>query len=183
MKIAITGGIAEGKSTVLEVLRSEGLRVLSADEIVRQLWSERSTLDSLSQLLSLENPTKGDVTRAIVESNTARQVVNHLFHPLVHQRIMESDADAIEIPLLIETCMQSTVDQIWVVTCGSEEQLRRLSSRVGEAQAQKMIRLQLPTRAKIPFADEVLRTNRPLRDVHTAIRQALARLRQTRSEI
>ncbi len=75
MKIAITGGIAEGKSTVLEVLRSEGLRVLSADEIVRQLWSERSTLDSLSQLLSLENPTKGDVTRAIVESNTARQVV------------------------------------------------------------------------------------------------------------
>lgn len=183
MKIAITGGIAEGKSTVLEVLRSEGLRVLSADEIVRQLWSEPSTLDSLSQLLSLESPTKGDVTRAIVESKNLRQAVNHFFHPLVHQRIMESDADAIEIPLLIETCKQSSVDLIWVVTCGSEEQLRRLSDRVGEARATEMMRLQLPTRAKIPFADEVLRTNRPLRDVHTAIRQALARLRQTRSEI
>ena len=178
--IAITGGIAEGKSTVLEVLRKEGLRVLSADQIVRELWNEPATIAEIGDILRLNEPTKEAVTERIVKSQDLRHKVNLFFHPLVHLRIVESKADAIEIPLLIETCGQGAYESIWVLTCGREEQLRRLADRVGRARAYELIDLQLPTRAKIPFADEVLRTNGSLADVHTATCHALERFRQIR---
>ncbi|MBL8060416.1 MAG: dephospho-CoA kinase [Chthonomonas sp.] len=178
--IAITGGIAEGKSTVLEVLRKEGLRVLSADEVVKEIWQDSAILGALGELLGLPEPNKEAVTKKIVESESARHEVNRFFHPRVHRKIVNSDAEAAEIPLLFETCTQGSYSSIWVVTCGQEEQLKRLSARVGRERAEQLLDLQLPTRAKIPFADEVLRTNGTLADVHTATCHALERFRQNR---
>lgn len=81
-----------------------------------------------------------------------------------------------EIPLLIEACLQGGFDRVWVVTCGADEQRRRLVERLGgEAGAEALLGSQLPTRAKIPFADVVIRTNQPewsvKRDVALAARQ------------
>lgn len=173
--IAITGGIAEGKSTVLEVLRKEGLCVLSADEVVHNLWQEPETLAELGKVFDLAEPTKEAITLKILGDSEERHRLNAFFHPLVHARILASGADAAEIPLLIEVCMQGAFERIWVVTCGREEQLRRLSMRVGEERARELIALQLPTRVKKCFADEVVRTIGTLEHVHTATRIALNR--------
>ena len=182
LPLAITGGIAEGKSTVLEVLRKEGLRVLSADDLVADLWQDAEVLSMLAEILDLNGTiTKELVRAAIVDSPGARKKVNLLFHPLVFDRMMESRADAVEVPLLIETCLQGSFERIWVVTCGSEVQLGRLSGRVGVEQAYKLLRLQLPTRVKMSFSDEVIRTNGSMEDVHTATLRALERHRRRES--
>ncbi len=97
--------------------------------------------------------------------------MNRILHPILLQRMLEANADFIEVPLLIETCIQGLFDEVWVVSCDPDEQLRRLSLRVGMPEALKLIRSQLPTSAKLPFADFIVRTNEPETSVFALVRQ------------
>jgi dephospho-CoA kinase len=62
-----------------------------------------------------------------------------------------------------------------VVTCGPEAQFERLSERLDPEQARNILATQVPTRAKLPFADEVIRTNLPMDRVQEQIIEALHR--------
>jgi len=181
--LAITGGIAEGKSTVLEVLRQEGLSVLSADAIVQDLWQRPAVLSAVAGAVGLPGtPTRDDVRRAISGSSELRRRVNGIFHPLVWHEIEQSRAEAVEVPLFIETCLHPLFEKVWVVTCGAKIQQDRLLLRTDPAGAAALLRLQLPTRVKIPFADELIRTNTSFMDVHTQTRMALSRHRKSQSQ-
>ena len=178
LPLAVTGGIAEGKSTVLEVLRLEGLHVVSADAVVGELWQSEEVLSALAELFEMEGlPTKASVLAAIAENADQRRQLQSFMHPLVWDQIKASQADAVEMPLLYEACLSRFFGRVWVVTCGPEIQKQRLTERVGEALATKILATQLPTRVKCAFADEVVRTNWSLEAVHTQTRSALQRHR------
>jgi dephospho-CoA kinase len=88
----------------------------------------------------------------------------------------ESSAMVHEVPLLIEACLYGCYDVVWVVSCGHEEQRRRLALRLGsEEAAEAFLQTQLPTRAKLAFADLVIRSDRPLRAMREAVAEGLAR--------
>jgi dephospho-CoA kinase len=75
-----------------------------------------------------------------------------------------------EVPLLIETATQGKFDEVWVVCAGKDLQLGRLKERLGsQEQAEEMLATQIPTEAKLAFADRVVRTNEPLEAVRIAI--------------
>ena len=98
----------------------------------------------------------------------------------MHSRIMDaidaSGAEFVEVPLLIETCQQGRFDEVWVVTCGADEQRKRLMQRYGESvRVDEILATQLPTEAKIPFADVVIRTNCEPEAVSRSVSKALAR--------
>jgi dephospho-CoA kinase len=63
------------------------------------------------------------------------------------------------------------------VTCGPHQQRKRLMKRYGDAaHVDRMLATQLPSRAKIPFADMIVRTNAPLDHVRRLLSEALAEL-------
>lgn len=177
MVTAVTGGIAEGKSTLLGILRDLGYQTLSADSIARGVFNDPGVNMSLSRVTGLASPVDSNGLRAaIIERPDIRRLVNGIMHPMVLQTIRESSADFVEIPLLIETCIQGEFDEIWVVTCGPKEQIRRLKKRYGDSfDHSAFISAQLPTSAKMPFADEVFRTNQPLESVRRNVSEALGR--------
>lgn len=166
-RLAITGGIAEGKSTVLECLREAGYLTASSDEISRELFATDPVQRGLSALLGLPAPVHPEDLRAqLFDNPTLRREVNRLMHPLIIRAILASRADAIEIPLLVETCLQGRFERVWVVTCGPQEQRRRLIERIGdESRVDTILASQLATEVKVAFADAVVRTNRPREDV------------------
>jgi dephospho-CoA kinase len=173
MRVAITGGIAEGKSTVLGYLREEGEAVASSDAYAREVFQEPDVQSALAHLLGQESPVEPAALRdALSSSATLRRDVNRLMHPKVIERILASRAKYIEVPLLIEGCLQSLFDQVWVVSCGPEEQRRRLVERVGEAAALELIATQLKTSVKTPFGDVVFRTNQPEETVKRYVKLA-----------
>ena len=157
MRVAITGGIAEGKSTVLGYLREAGYPVLSADEIARTIFETEEIQNFLLEAL-------GTVDRTAVRTRLAhdpkfRRKLNGEMHPPVMKKIRESGAEIVEIPLLVETVLYPQFESVWVVTCGPEEQRRRLLARVrDEAIADAMLSTQLCSAVKIPFADRIVRT-------------------------
>ncbi|HMS54787.1 MAG TPA: dephospho-CoA kinase [Fimbriimonadaceae bacterium] len=159
--IAVTGGIAEGKSTVLGYLQEAGLVTTSADAVaseVRQSEAVRAFLVSSG----VEPAEKDAIRNRLGTDEQFRRALNHLMHPLIMQRLVDSGAQAIEVPLLFEACIHYQFREVWVVTCGREEQLHRLVNRLGSVErAEQLLALQIPTRTKCAFAHRVIRTNQP----------------------
>lgn len=170
-RIAVTGGIAEGKSTVVGYMADAGLSTLSSDAVAREVFGLPSVQAELSALLQQPAPVSAEnVRRAIAAHPDLRRAVNRAMHPEILGRIESSGAIVVEVPLLFEACLQGLFPRIWVVTCGRQEQLRRLSRRLGdESIALRLIETQLPTLAKLPFADRIVRTDRPYEIVKVSV--------------
>jgi dephospho-CoA kinase len=167
LNVAITGGIAEGKSTVLGYLKGMGCKTASADDVARTVFESDRVQDRLAELLGAPKPvTPPDLREHLWENSNLRRAVNSMMHPLILRKLEELKADVIEVPLLIETCLHGHFRHVWVVTCGLEEQRNRLQMRLGSgAEVGGVIDSQLPSEVKCAFADVIVRTNRPPEDV------------------
>jgi dephospho-CoA kinase len=178
MRIAITGGIAEGKSTILEWIREEGWPVRSSDAAAREYFADPDINARLAAIAGVSGPISPAALRhAMLVSAETRRRVNAVLHPLIGQASEEVVEGFFEVPLLIEACLQYRYDQVWVVTCGAEEQRQRLMDRYGdEALISLMLAVQLPSKAKIVFADRIFRTNAPFRHVRSLLSEALQEL-------
>jgi len=176
MRIGITGGPAEGKSTVVGYLRDAGYATVSADDLAREAFGRADVQAELARLLGVAVPVPRETVRDAVFSDVSkRRAVNRVLHPRVVEAMDASAAQIVEVPLLFETCLQARFDCIWVVACGPEEQLRRLTERLGdEAEARRMVQAQLPTKVKSIFADRIIRTNSPVDTVRAYVIEAIA---------
>jgi dephospho-CoA kinase len=178
MRVAITGGIAEGKSTVLGYLSDAGFAVESSDRLAAEIFRSGPVQAGVATLLGIAPPVPPEALRTALGDDSVRRGVNALTHPLILEAIDSSPATFFEVPLLVEACLQGLFERVWVVTCGPQEQLRRLAARLGsEAAATALIRTQLTSRAKLPFADRLIRTNQDgfavMRSVTLAAQQEL----------
>jgi dephospho-CoA kinase len=99
-----------------------------------------------------------------------RTALEPIIHPEVTRKLKErlaaieelaADQKAIvvvDVPLLIETGMQDDFERVIVVYVSDATQIRRVKERdrIPAEEAQKMVALQLPLKAKLPFADYVI---------------------------
>ena len=137
--IAITGGIASGKSTVLKTIKELGYTVYSCDEIYKELTSDSSYI----VIIEKEFPgvvCDGKIDRSklaqIVFSNeTARKRLNAIAHPLIMERLLKRMQNAkemlvfAEVPLLFEGNFQSLFDEIIVVYRNKKERVDAICQR------------------------------------------------------
>jgi len=178
-RFAVTGGIAEGKSTLLADFASLGATVDSADAIARDVFELPEVQAALAEELGISGAVCPPILREAIASNPGfRRHVNRVMHPLIVARMRTSTAEFIEVPLLIETCLHPIFDAVIVATCGQVEQRRRLMERYGDpSHVDRLLATQLPTRAKLPFAHEIVRTDRPREAVRDDATRVLTRLR------
>jgi len=176
--IALTGGIACGKSTVAEWLRQEGAAVIDADAISRSLTHrEGEALPLIRQTFGNEvfRPD-GELDRVRIAEKVFgdREMLaklNRILHPLVLRRMEEEierfrraglSAVVLDIPLLYEAGLESRVDWVICVSAPEELQIQRLIDRDGltRNQAEARIRSQWPCLEKELRADDVIRTDK-----------------------
>lgn len=166
LNVALTGGIAEGKTTLLRALSEFGMKTVSADDVAREVFEDESTQAVIKERLGLASLDRASLGSAIAKDSGVRRVLNEVTHPEILARLIAADADVVEVPLLVETCLQSVFRRVWVVSCGRAEQERRLVERLGDLErARALVSTQLPTEVKCAFADRIVRTDRPLADV------------------
>ncbi len=193
-RLALTGGIATGKSYVLARLRDAGVPVVDADvlareavapgtegfdAVVRRFGNEILTPDG-----SIDRPRLG---KRVFRDKAARKDLEAIIHPFVGRRIEEffralpSDVPfaVADIPLLYETGRQRQFDNVIVVACARETQIKRLMARNGlfREDAERRLSAQLPIGAKVVLADYVIRTDGTHADTHAQVDRLLAELR------
>jgi dephospho-CoA kinase len=180
MRVAITGGIAEGKSTVMAIIAELGHATASSDAMARRVFSEPDVQAQLAAAagLTTSTVTPAELRAAITASDEVRKRVNAIMHPRVRAAMDDSAARFHEVPLLIEACLYGRYDRVWVVTCGAEEQRRRLVARLGDdATADALIASQLPTAVKEAFADKIIRSDQPLDAMRAHVELLVSRVR------
>lgn len=170
--IGLTGGIGTGKTTVSNYLADTyGLPILDADIYAREAVQPGSlVLDKIfkrygsSVQLADGTLNRKRLGEIVFNDQNQRQWLEQQIHPYVRDRFQSQLATltnpivVLVVPLLFETGMTDLVNQIWVVSCSREQQLRRIMERDTLSQEQALSRLnsQLPIQEKVARADVVL---------------------------
>jgi dephospho-CoA kinase len=178
-RVALTGGIATGKSTVAATLRARGVPVVDADLLAREAVAPGS--DGLRAVVARFGPgvLQADGTldrpglgRVVFADAAARRDLERIVHPRVRTAVAAFFAGAsaaaavAEIPLVYESGWFRDFDAVVVVACHPHEQRRRLMARDGldAAAAQARLDAQWPIGDKARLADRVIVTDGALAD-------------------
>ena len=163
----LTGGIASGKSTVSAFLENAGAVIVDADNIAREAvqkdrpaWLEIVGAFGRSILLP-----DGEINRALLgeiifNDPDRKQILNRIIHPYVISetaaRLAEIEKNQpgavviLDVPLLIESDMNTGLSDIIVVYVPESVQIERLMERdaLTQGQALARIRSQMPIEEK-----------------------------------
>ncbi|WOL15835.1 hypothetical protein Cni_G24616 [Canna indica] len=172
--VGLTGGIASGKSTVSNLFKSEGLPVVDADVVARDVVRKgtggwKKVVKAFGNDILLEN---GEIDRAclgqIVFTDPAkRQLLNRLLAPHISSGIFwevlklwikGSKVIILDIPLLFEVKMDRRTSPVIVVWVDHETQINRLMARDGisEEEANNKINAQMELDLKKTKADIII---------------------------
>jgi len=176
-RVALTGGIATGKSHVRVQFESLGVPTIDSDVLAREAVAPGST--GLAAVVERFGPgvldRDGTLDRqklgAVVFADfEARKALEAIIHPHVRRATEEwfATLDPVryafaiaDIPLLYEVGRERDFDAVIVAACEPGTELRRLMDRDGlsEEDARKRIAAQLPLEEKVAQADYVIRTD------------------------
>lgn len=169
--IALTGGIASGKSAVAAIFASLGVAVLDTDEIARAVVEPGSP--ALAKLVAEFGgkilDTAGRLDRArmrerVFNDPEQRKRLEAITHPAIREELARRSQEADGayqihvIPLLTETGRADAYDRVLVVDCPEDEQLNRLMARDGSnlEQARRILAAQVSREQRLSIADDVI---------------------------
>ena len=177
LTIALTGGLATGKSHVRARIATLGLPTIDADTIAREVVrpGEPAWRDIRQRFGDGIWKADGSLNRTALASiifsdEAARKDLESILHPRVYSVIRNwlnelaqartHRAAVADIPLLYETGHDDDFNKVIVVACELKTQLQRVMARDGlsEEDAQQRISVQIPTVQKAARADIVIST-------------------------
>jgi dephospho-CoA kinase len=171
VRVALTGGIASGKSMVAAELAARGAIIIDADVLAREVVEPgTSALAAIIDRFGPQVLSDGRLDRALLgqivfADPLARRDLERIVHPAVRARASELEraagAAAVVvhvIPLLVETGQQEDFDFVITVDVDHETQAQRLMTRNGltRAEAESRIAAQASREDRLSAADVVL---------------------------
>jgi dephospho-CoA kinase len=194
-RVALTGGIATGKSHVRERFERLGVPTIDSDRLARDAVAPgspglaavierfgRGVLDTNGAL------DRHKLAAIVFADEQARKTLESIIHPQVRRATDEWFASLdpaqhpyaiADIPLLFEVNRDRDFDVVIVVAAEPETQIRRVMQRdsLSEPEARQRLAAQLPIDEKVQRADFVIRTDGPPQDTDRQVREVWERLR------
>jgi dephospho-CoA kinase len=174
LSVALTGNIGAGKSTVAELFRSWGVRVIDADALVRELQAPgqpvlASIVERFGREMMLPDGSldRERLREAVLASPAALQELNRIVHPAVHQRrrrlLQEAQRQGerlviSDIPLLFEAADPAEFDAVILVDAPESTRRARLlaSRKLSADQIDRLMATQLSSALKRPASDYII---------------------------
>lgn len=172
--IGLTGGIASGKSTIANLLRSLGAPVFDADAESRAVVARgRAALNEIAAAFGLEYLTDGGelnrpkMAELVFRDKEALKKLEGIIHKNVLAAAQSFVADCrsknlpaavLDVPLLIECGWHKKVDAVWLVAVDSETQIERAMARSNMTREEVKARIaaQMTLEEKRAYADFVI---------------------------
>ncbi|MGD0961850.1 MAG: dephospho-CoA kinase [Methylomonas sp.] len=171
LKIGLTGGIGAGKSTVCDMFRQQGVNIIDADIIAKQLVKPgMPTLERLSEnfgrnILQADGSLNRIFLRELIFSDPEKKRrLENIMHPPIYAQIAVEIENSVglycivAVPLLMETQKTGLFDRILVVDCSLETQLERILKRneLSRRQALAMISSQISREERLRLTDDLI---------------------------
>ena len=184
LKVALTGGIASGKTLVSDLLAIHGCHIVDLDVIAREVVLPGT--EGLMELVEIFGEsillTDGTLNRKhlrdeLYKKGRNRAIIEQILHPKILQKMKTSMDECKEgvivivIPLLVEKNLWEPFDRAIVVDCEIESQLSRLMSRenIDKEKAEVMLMAQASREQRLQLNDylptDVIENNSKISDL------------------
>ncbi|MBR2674609.1 MAG: dephospho-CoA kinase [Mogibacterium sp.] len=192
--IAVTGGIASGKSLAASYLKSKGYELIDADEIARVITApggraipfimehfgadytdDEGGLDRAAMReLVFNNPDK----KALLEMGTTDIVIEEIEKIKREREEAGNELLFFDIPLLFEKNQEDKYDYILMITADRETRKERILQREGlnDEMAELIIASQFDENKKVEAADFVIYNNGEIADLYRSMDEVLLQL-------
>ena len=196
LKVALTGGIASGKTLVSDLLEIYGCHIVDLDVIAREVVLPGT--EGLKELIEIFGKsillTDGTLNRKhlrdeLYKKGRNRAIIEQILHPKILQKMKTSMDEhqegviVIVIPLLVEKNLWEPFDRAIVVDCEIETQLSRLMSRenVDKEKAEVMLMAQASREQRLQLNDylptDVIENNSQISDLKEKVANLNQKLR------
>lgn len=195
LRVALTGGIATGKTYVLEQFRKRGVPCLDADALAHgATLPDTEVTRAIAARFGAEILTSdGEVDRSqlgsiVFADPTARRDLEAIVHPAVYRAIAAGlrafeivgghEMAVVDVPLLYETGHEGDFDRVMATVCTMPLQLERLMARgMSDEDVRRRLAAQWPGEEKARRADFVIRTDGTFDETDSQVEQIYRRLR------
>ena len=183
--LGITGGIGSGKSAATQWFESQGIVVVDADIVAREVVdlgqpALKEIQLSFGDWVLLEdgNLNRRALREHIFQFPEARETLEKITHPAIRQSIIqqlqqaESPYVILVSPLLFETNQHELVHHTLLIDANEQTQLQRASQRDGqnEEQIRKIISVQMPRTQKQLLANDIVMNDGLLVHLHQQLK-------------
>ena len=190
MRIGITGGIGSGKSAVSRICQANGIPVIDADVVAREVVQIGTPgLHAIVQTFGHDVlHADGSLNRSLLGTmiftdEQKRQQLDAICKPLIFDQIVHQlntfhnhEHVVVDIPLLYEQPDYiQLVDQVWVVYANDSVRRERIMNRNGLSieEAQARIDAQMPLLQKCELADEIIDNNHSVDQLELKVKALL----------
>ena len=177
--IAVTGGIASGKSTVVDLFRRKRVPVIDTDVIAREVVQDATVLRQLAEqfgktILNPDGSLNRRTLRQMTFANDEHRIrLGELLHPLIFERAaellsrLEAPYCLLVVPLLYESQHPYPYDRVLVVDVDEEHQRQRASLRdqADSESIQKIMNAQASRQQRLSIANDIIDNNGSIADL------------------
>ncbi|GAB2994484.1 dephospho-CoA kinase [Arenimonas maotaiensis] len=192
LRLAVSGGIAAGKSAVCAVLAECGAHIIDADAVARELVRPgQPALAEIAERLGARFVSADGLDRAALRAHVfadadAKAALEAILHPRIQAELRRqceastAPVTAVAIPLLTPASRAGAyawLQRVLIVEAPRAAQVARIAARDGSGRelAEAMVSAQLDSTGRLPMADDVLINDGPLADLRDWSRRLYAR--------
>jgi dephospho-CoA kinase len=185
--IGLTGGIGTGKSTASTYLKELGASVWDADQAARTVveqgqegWKNIRKGFGAEYFDSTGNLLRKKLADKIFADSGERERLNKMLHPAIIDDMMRwlsrcknegVTMAVIDAPLLFESGIDRYMDEVWVLSCGVDEQVNRVMQRgVGREDAVKRVESQMSDSERRCRARRIIDTSASVEDTQRQLK-------------
>ena len=199
--LAVTGGIATGKTTVANMLTELGAPHIDFDVLARQVVEPgtpalKKIVEYFGKQVLQEDGTldRKKLSKIVFRDIEKRKKLEGFTHPAILEEflnqinaIARKDPNAIiqvSVPLLIELNLQYMFDKILVVYASTEQQMQRLCKRdsISKEEAANILKAQMPIDEKVSYADFVVRNETNLKETRRQVEKIWQALKKNQED-
>lgn len=182
--VGLTGGIAIGKTTISQFLKSKAIPVVDADQIAHEILTvdevKVKLMDTFGESILDKNQNIDRRKLGPIVFNDQRQLekLNIIVQPYIRTEIVRqldtfsaSKVVVLDAPVLFEQGYEKMVDYLMVIKTSAQIQVERLMQRdsLNEIDAQKRIQAQMPIEEKVKKADIVIDTSGTIEETRSQV--------------
>lgn len=194
--LALTGGIATGKSTADAFFKQKNIPVVDCDQIAHELMQpQKASWQAIKDNFGTEyvnadqTINRAKLGQLVFNNKTALNKLNQLTHPLIFDKTIQKIQDyqdhdlvVVDAPVYFEAGMdkKGIADGVLVISLPEKLQLERLKKRNNftQAQAQARIASQMPLKEKAQKADFVIDNTGTIKELEDKLEQVLNKIKE-----